>query len=141
MQSKNTKHTLIIICCFISLIITVLLGGCQLKKMTPIESGPEITHVVLLWLISPESTYARQTIIQSSKKLQSISTIKQLDVGMVLPSPRKIVDSSFHVGIVMRFKNQKAMTDYLKHPLHTQTVKHIIKPLTRKIRVYDIRHY
>ncbi len=54
-------------------------------------------------------------------------------------SDRSIVDDSFDVGIIVTLPNQQAMDLYLKHPVHTNAVEYVLKPLLKKITVYDMR--
>lgn len=135
--TMSKKWTVLILYIYI-----VLLAGCQNVK-SPINdtrTKSSVTHIVLLWLKKPGAEINRQKIINTSKNLRLIPELKSISIGKVLTSKRKIVDSSFDIGIVMKFDNKKSMQKYLVHPLHKQMVKQVIMPATKKIVVYDIIH-
>ncbi len=56
---------------------------------------------------------------------------------MVIQSGREIVDGSFDVAIYLSFGSKQILQEYLVHPVHKNAVKEILKPLVRKIVVYD----
>jgi len=80
---------------------------------------------------------ARRSIIVASKSFGDIPGVVDVHAGSVLPSRRQIVDDSFDVAIIITFANEQAMHAYLDHPTHKDAVEHIIRPLVRKIVVYD----
>ncbi len=96
-----------------------------------------IVHVVLVWLKEAGNMAHIQQVIEVSKQLQGISEIQDLKVGKSISSTRKIVDDSFDVGIYMTFVNQADMERYLQSEKHQQAVQTIIKPLSKKVVVYD----
>jgi len=97
----------------------------------------KVQHIVLIWLKDSGNKDHRQRIINVSRTFAAIKGVKNLRVGSVLPSNRKIVDSSFDIGISMSFESVEAMDVYINHIDHVKAVQNIIKPLTSKIRVYD----
>jgi hypothetical protein len=98
---------------------------------------PSVYHIVICWLKDPNSESNREKLIQETKKLQFIPGITSIQVGKMLPSKRPIVDSTYDIGIIMSFKDQNAMNNYLKNPMHQQATKEILIPLTSKVVVYD----
>ena len=106
----------------------------------PISSGVSETrvyHVVLCWLKDPGRTEARQRIIDASRSFAGIPGVISVRAGTSIPSSRAIVDDSFDVGILLTFRDKQAMQAYLTHPDHTKAVQKIIRPLVKKIVVYD----
>lgn len=97
-----------------------------------------VGHVVLVWLKDSGNQQHIEQIIAVSKRLKEIPEIKLLHVGTAIPSDRKIVDDSFDVGLYMTFDSVKELESYLTHPQHVDAVKKIIKPLSKRILVYDI---
>jgi hypothetical protein len=98
----------------------------------------EVVHVVLAWQKKPGDKVDREKLIQAAKELKAdIQVMQGLAVGAVLPSERPIVDDSFDVAFVMRFKNQGDLAAYEKHPVHVQKVTEVLKPLTSKVVVHD----
>jgi hypothetical protein len=49
------------------------------------------------------------------------------------------VDGSYDVGLIVSLADQAALDDYLAHPLHVQLVNETLKPLVKRIQVYDMR--
>ena len=81
----------------------------------------------------------RAKIIAAAKALKAqIKEVKSLDVGLAVPSDRPVVDSSFDVGLVMSFACKADLDSYEKNPVHVKAVTEVLKPLTKKIQVYDI---
>jgi hypothetical protein len=97
-----------------------------------------VEHVVLAWLKVPGGTVDRERLVAAGKELKAgIPEMQSLAVGKVLPSERAIVDDSFDVAFVMRFKTVADLKTYETHPLHVKVVKEVLKPLTSKIVVHD----
>jgi hypothetical protein len=117
-----------------------LLSSCSTCPMGhEITSPSKVEHVVLIWLKKPGDQAAREQVIREAKKFQAeIREIKHLSVGIPLASERAVVDDSFDVGLVMRFANASDLSVYEKHPVHTESVASVLRPLSKKLLVYDI---
>ncbi len=117
-----------------------LLSSCSTCPMGhEITSPSKVEHVVLIWLKKPGDPAARDQVILEAKKFQAeIREIQHLSVGTPLASERSVVDDSFDVGLVMRFANAADLSVYEKHPVHTQSVTTVLRPLAKKLLVYDI---
>lgn len=105
----------------------------------PAASGT-VDHVVLMWQKNPGNTADRQTLLAACDELRAIPGIQSLDTGTALASDRPVVDDSFDVGLVVRFNSEKSLHGYETSPLHLKKVNEVLKPLTRKIVVYDVLH-
>ncbi len=114
--------------------LMVFSSGCALK--TTVQKDP-VKHIVFLWLKEPGNKEHRQKIIDATHGFKKIPGVVHVDVGEVIASERKIVDDSFDVGLTLTFEGVGAMNAYLTHPLHKDALKNILKPLVRKIVVYD----
>lgn len=101
------------------------------------EATGNVTHVVLVWLKEPENPEVLERFIRGSKRLAMLPGVLYHRVGPSLPSDREIVDSSFDVGVTITLKDQEALKAYLEHPVHKQTIREVMRPLVRKIMVYD----
>lgn len=107
------------------------------RKRAP--KKPELEHVVLVWLKRPGNEADRATLMALAKDLeQRIPEIKRLTVGRPLKSVRPIVDDSFDVGFVMRFKDSAAMNSYGRNPIHEKAAQELLLPLAKKVVVYDV---
>lgn len=114
-----------------------LLTACHTQQRND-QLRSTVQHVVICWLHDRADHDAANRIIEAAKSFESIDGVMSVRAGSVLPSHRRIVDSSFDVALVITFTDPQAMNRYLEHPIHTQAVKDILKPLIRKIVVYDI---
>ena len=103
----------------------------------PAASGT-VDHVVLIWQKRPNNIDDQLAIRAASDELRAIPGIQFLDVGNALFSDRPVVDDSFDVGLTMRFDSAQSLLAYETHPLHVKKVKEVLKPLSRKLLVYDI---
>jgi len=120
---------------FIGLIAMLLLTACAGKATR--TDPPTVHHMVLAWLKEPGDAEGRQRIFDVSKSFAAIPGVKRVHAGTSMPSERDIVDDSFDVGMIISFADRAAMESYLVHPTHAHAVREIIKPLVRKILVYD----
>jgi len=105
---------------------------------TPGQAAADaIEHIVIVWLQDPGNAAHRARIISESQVLRKIQGVTQLRAGGMLPSQRAIVDSSFDVALIVTLRDVEAMAGYLSHPLHVKLVEETLKPLVKKIQVYD----
>jgi len=104
----------------------------------PDSSSGHVSHIVIRWLKKPGDIEARRQFVDVTKSFANLPGVVDHKVGVVLPSDRKVVDSSFDVATVITFKNRKSLQAYLDHPRHKTAVKEMLKPLVEKIIVYDI---
>jgi hypothetical protein len=119
-------------------IVLALFTSFALTQCAAPRAG-SIEHVVLAWQKKPGDATDRAKIIAASKDLKAkIREVQSLRVGPALPSDRPIVDDSFDVALVMSFRDAAALRRYETHPVHTQAVKDVLKPLTSRILVYDV---
>jgi len=106
--------------------------------IAPPAGTGSVDHVVIVWLKRPGNTADRQALFAAAQDLREIPGIRFLDSGTPLASDRPIVDDSFDVGFTMRFDSVAALAAYEKNPRHLKKVNEVLKPLSRKIVVYDI---
>ncbi|TDU81595.1 stress responsive alpha/beta barrel protein [Prosthecobacter fusiformis] len=122
---------------FAALSLLASCTSCPLGHKTTAQG--KVEHVVLIWLKKPGDAKDRAAVVAAAKKFQAeIPQIQHLSVGQPLPSDRPVVDDSFDVGMVIRFANQADLSVYEKHPVHTQAVTDTLKPLAKKLLVYDV---
>lgn len=117
---------------------TALLTSCSSLGIQPAAKPGNVSHVVLFWLKNKGNATERAKIIKTAKDFRGkIPGILAMSVGEPLPSTRPVVDSSYDVGLVIRFESKEALDAYEKHPVHEKAVKEILKPLAAKIVVHD----
>ncbi len=116
--------------------LSFVLASCA--TIAPPAPAGTIDHVVLMWLKRPGNAADRQAILAACSDLRVIPGITLLDAGTALASDRSVVDDSFDIGLTVRFVSAKALDGYESDALHMRKVNEVLKPLTRKILVYDI---
>ena len=110
----------------------------MLTSFPSLAAEGAITHIVLCWLKDKGNETRIQEVIQVSRELSIIDSLEEIKVGTALPSERDIVDDSFDVGMVMTFKDQQSLQDYLVHEEHVKRVKQVLAPECAKVLIYDI---
>ncbi len=130
---------------FSLLLCLSVLAGCARCPENLANSPREratVEHVVVCWLKNPGDPSAIAALIETSQSFQRLPGVVSIDVGPVLisdQSDRPGVDSSFDLAVVMRFTDEGAYRAYLENPLHERAVVEKLKPLTRRVAVYDFR--
>lgn len=124
-------------CLVLGFIVTAACVSTAVKAAGSTATG-QVNHVVIAWLKKPGDPAARAKFIRVTKSFADLPGVVRHSVGEVLPGSREVVDSSFDVAAVITFESHKALQAYLHHPRHKQAVHGMLKPLVRKIIVYDI---
>lgn len=106
--------------------------------IAPPAARGTVDHVVLMWQKLPGNSVDRQALLSACSELRVIPGIKFLDAGTALASDRPVVDDSFDVGLTVRFDSAQSLHAYETDPRHLKKVNEVLKPLTKKILVYDI---
>jgi hypothetical protein len=119
----------------IALVLAGLLSSCA--TIAPPAPSGSVDHVVMFWQKNPGNAADRKKITDAMDRLRVIEGITALDYGTAVPSNRPVVDDSFDVALLVRFKDAKALQAYETDPRHTKEVKEVLLPLTKKIQVYD----
>ena len=108
--------------------------SCSAFKEKPKE---RINHLVFCWLKESGNKVQRAQLIKTSLDFKKIPGVLEVRAGEVVPSDRSIVDSSYDVAILLSFETEEDLNGYLVHKDHVDAVKTILKPLTKKVLVYD----
>jgi hypothetical protein len=125
----NIKSHLLILPIILAMLFSGLCSASESKSLT---------HIVIVWL-KPEfknDQFINQ-LLEANKKLASIPSMQSIDTGIAIQSERKIVDDSYDIGMVMTFKSENDMNDYLVHPVHTEFLDNFIKGKVDRVVVYD----
>lgn len=117
----------------------LLLTSCAQLNCQSAPRAGQVEHVVLVWLNEPGNAAIKDKMVAACRTFpREIDGILSLSVGDALPSDREVVDDSFDLGIVLRFKDKAALDAYEKHPVHVKAVKEVLAPNASKLKVYDI---
>jgi hypothetical protein len=120
-------------------VLTLSLSSCAQIGYPPAPKPGNIEHVVLLWLNEPGNAVVKEKMIATTRTFQrEIPGIVSVSVGDAVPSDRDVVDDSFDLGIVIRFRDRAALDAYQKHPVHVKASKEVLAPNASKLKVYDL---
>lgn len=115
----------------------LFLASCATSTIAPPAPRGSVDHVVLFWLKRPGNAEDRKALAAAAEELRVIPGIKSLNVGTALKSDRPVVDDSFDTALVVHFDSAASLNAYEVNPLHVKKINEVLKPLTRKIVVYD----
>lgn len=103
------------------------------------SSRGQIEHIVFVWLKRPGNKADQSALINATEELrQSTGLIRTVEYGGPVPSARPVVDDSFDLALLMRFENRGALDRFEKNADHRRAIKEVLRPLTRKVLVYDV---
>lgn len=99
----------------------------------------DIEHLVFVWLNRPGSKADRTALIRATEKLgQATGLIESIRYGGPLPSGRPVVDDSFDLALLMRFKDPQSLAEFEKSPAHEQAIRQVLRPLARRVVIHDV---
>ena len=94
-------------------------------------------HIVIFWTDPAQTNAADELIAGAHKYLKPIPGLKHFFAGKMVGSQRPVVDQTYQVALNTVFANKQAQDDYQVHPLHLEFVAKYVKPLVKKVAVYD----
>ena len=116
-----------------------LLPSCAQMGCQPGPKPGNVEHVVLVWLNEPGNAAVKAKMIAAARTFpKEIPGILSMSIGDAVPSDRDMVDDSFDLGLVIRFKDKAALDAYEKHPVHVKAAKEVLGPNASKLKVYDV---
>ena len=95
------------------------------------------SHVVIFWTDSANSKAADELLAGMNKYLKPIPGVLHFHAGRMVTSHRTVVEQSYQVGLNLVFADKQTQDDYQAHPLHVEFVEKVLKPLVKKVTVYD----
>ncbi|MGE3175254.1 MAG: Dabb family protein [Planctomycetota bacterium] len=124
------------------LAVPALLALTALPSCTAPSAGArpgEVEHVVLVWLKDGASATVRDAILAAARAFPDrIPGFVSLSTGTALASDRDVVDDSFDLGLVMRFRDAAALHAYETHPVHEAALRDLLLPNAARVQVYDV---
>ena len=119
-----------------SLVLLLSFASCA---ALPERQSRGIDHIVIVWLRRPGNPDDIAKLVATSKELQrALPVMRGMSYGRPLPSERPVVDDTFDLAFVMRFANRKDLAAYENSATHRQAATEILRPLSRKIVIYDV---
>ena len=116
-----------------------LLTSCAQLGCQPAAKPGNVEHVVLVWLNEHGNAAAKDKMVAAARAFpKEIPGILSMSIGDAVPSDREMVDDSFDLALVLRFKDKAALDAYEAHPVHVKAVKEVLAPNASKLKVYDV---
>ena len=113
-----------------------LLAGCVTTHQ---HRAPGVDHVVVVWLKRRGHADDAAQLVATAKELQrQIPELRCMSFGRALPAGRPAVDDTFDLAFVMTFDDRAALETYEQHPAHVRARRDVLRPLSRKVVIYDI---
>lgn len=125
-------------------LLLVALGSviCLLPACSSLEgsrSATAVEHIVFVWLKRPGDEGDRRRLVDAAHRLDAeIRELRGVRSGVPVPSGRPIVDDTFDVAFLMRFDSAADLAAYEKNPQHAAAVRGLLRPLSRRVLVYDV---
>jgi len=95
------------------------------------------SHIVVFWTNPAQPDAADELIAGANKLLKNIPGVLQFHVGKMVPSERPVVEQSYQVALNLIFPDKAAEQAYQTHSQHVEFVGQYVKPLVKKLVVYD----
>ena len=111
--------------------------GVNAQEASAVAGEGPINHVVVVWFNEPGDADAQKRFLATTKSFAKLPGVIGHSAGSVLKSERKVADSSFDMAVVVTLKNKQALQDYLDHPVHKKALQEVLKPMMKKVVVYD----
>lgn len=95
------------------------------------------SHVVVFWTDPAKPEAADAIVAGAAKFLKPIPGLLHFQIGKMVGSQRPVVDQSYQVALNTVFTTKQAHDEYQVHPSHLAFVENYVKPLVKKVVVYD----
>jgi hypothetical protein len=95
------------------------------------------SHIVIFWTDPAQPEAAAGLVAGAIRLLQPIPGLVHFQVGSMVGSSRPVVEQSYQVALNTVFTSQAAHDAYQVHPAHVEFVQTYVKPLVKKVVVYD----
>jgi hypothetical protein len=91
-------------------------------------------HTVYFWLKNPADI---DTFVEGVKGLAQISHLRDVHVGVPVPSDKPIVESSYHVSLLTLFNSKADHDAYQVDPIHESFLANYVKQFVDRVMVTD----
>lgn len=104
---------------------------------TPAPPAPA-THVILMWMKHPDSTYDRAQLIRAARSVQMMPGVVRVDTGRTVPMENDQADRSFDLGVAITFRDRAALQRFERDPRRTSGMERYLSPLVQRYVVYNL---
>lgn len=95
------------------------------------------SHIVVLWTDPSRPGDANEIVSAANRLLKNIPGVVHFHAGKMVSSPRPVVEQTYSVALNLIFANKQAEAEYQTHPQHVEFVTSFVKPLVKKLLIYD----
>ena len=95
------------------------------------------SHIVVLWADPARANAADEIAAAANRLLKDIPGVVQFHAGKMVGSPRPVVEQTYSVALNLIFTSKQAEAEYQTHPQHVEFVTNYVKPLVKKVLIYD----
>ena len=95
------------------------------------------SHIVILWADPAKPNAADEIQAAANRLLKNIPGVVQFHAGKMVGSVRPVVDQTYQVALNIIFTSKQAEAEYQVHPQHVEFVTNYVKPLVKKVVIYD----
>ncbi len=97
------------------------------------------SHLVVFWTDPDRPTAAQEVLDGANKYLKDIPGLTLFHAGKMVGSTRPVVEQSYQVALNIVFPDKASEQAYQAHPQHVEFVEKIVKPLVKKLVIYDFQ--
>ncbi len=101
------------------------------------ENPAVFSHIVIIWTDPAKPQAADELLAGAEKYLKSIPGVLHFHAGKMAGSHRPVVDQSYQVALNVVFPDKATQDAYQVHPSHLEFVEKVLKPVCKKVVVYD----
>jgi hypothetical protein len=95
------------------------------------------SHIVVLWADPAKPGAADKIVAAANRLLPGIPGVVKFHAGKMVGSPRPVVEQTYSVALNIIFTSKEAGAAYQTHPQHVGFVTDFVKPLVKKVVIYD----
>ena len=120
------------------LVPIVVVGGIAvLSAIRPAPEQSTFIHSVYFWMNEDVTDAQRQEFKEILEGLSEIESVTRCYVGPAAGTPRKVVDNTYDMALIVHFEDKAGHDLYQEHSLHKAAIERF-EPWIRDIRIYDV---
>lgn len=117
-------------------VASTLIGMAAFIHEAPQESETLFVHSVYFWLKDDVSLESRDTFMTVLQGLEQIKSVQALELGVPANTPRKVVDNSYDVALLVYFDDVIGHDSYQSDPIHKEAID-VFEDWIEDIKIYD----
>lgn len=120
-----------------SLALLISLAACATSPRVGSTGSQKVLHVVLFWFKPDVDERSKQELGQAViARMREVEGLEVTYAGRPAGTPRPLVDNSYGMLVIMRFKDREALAAWDAHPVHRDLIAKYGELVTKAV-VYD----